>query len=221
MWRHETRAERAARRRAERMSDTTKWVGILGTWSFPDRQRREWFQDGSTFAELMKAQGFEVATPGSEYVWSGDLDGTWVNRGNDWEAASKNLAFYLRHLPYEQRNLIAHSHGGTVTIPAALEVPIRSLVTIGTPARKETRRVGQQALDAGQIGAWAHVSDATWDWLGQLGALMDGDLRFSRTMGLLGCRDVRLKGIGHSSLLSGRMDLWLQHGLLSTLRDGR
>ena len=201
---------------------STKWVGILGTWAFqPEDTRREWFEAGSTFSESLKPYGLEPARPHDEFVWSGDLDGTWFANGQDWEAGAVNLAQYLRAMPFEDRNVIAHSHGGTIAIRAAARTPIRSLVTLGTPARKDTRAAGRLAMDASLLGVWVHVSDRQFDLWGQLGALMDGGWRLSRTMAIPGCHDVQLKGIGHSALLSGAHgDRWEREGLFDVLRKG-
>lgn len=206
-----------------------KWVGILGTWAYkPGDPRREWFQDGSTFSESLKRYGLEPARPEDDFVWSGDLDGTFFAHGNDWEAGAHNLAHYLRSLPFEDRNLIAHSHGGAVALFAALRVPIRSLVTISTPARKAVRQAGRDAIQTTLLGAWGHVLDDRWDTFGAGGALFDGDVRLTwrwpfidRSMAVPGCKEWRLKGVGHSRLLDGlhteRME---REGILDVLRKG-
>lgn len=201
----------------------TKWVGVLGTWGFkPDATGLQWWQHGSTFAESLKVYGLHVARPGHEFVWTGDLDGTWWNRGNDWEAGAVNLEQYLGGLRPEDRNVIAHSHGGAVALLAATQIPIRSLVTIGTPARKEVRAAAKEALSKGYLGAWRHVYDSRIDWMGWLGALMDGQFRTARAMQIDGCVDTPLKGIGHSGLLSGTQGPLLDaSGILTTLREAR
>lgn len=201
----------------------TKWVGVLGTWGFsPEATKLHWWQAGSQFALSMEAHGLTIARPGHEFVWSGDLDGTWWNRGNDWEAGAVNLEQYLGGLRPEDRNVIAHSHGGAVALLAARRVPIRSLVTIGTPARKDVRQAARDAVLAGRLGVWRHVYDTQVDWMGWLGALMDGQFRVSRAMALDGCADTPLPGIGHSGLLDGtRGEVWQSAGLVRALVEAR
>jgi len=205
------------------------YVAVLGTWAWPDDEDDrglEWWQPTSAFAAMLRARGLDPVLPDDPFVWSGDLDGVpWLANGRDWEAGAANLAHYLRGLLPNDRNVIAHSHGGAVALFAARRLPIRRLLTIGTPARKEVRAAARSALQSGHLGAWLHVHDASWDWMGSLGALFDGQLRLSRAMGLPGMTDLAIPRIGHSGLLAGGTladGAWQRHGLYDFLigQDG-
>lgn len=198
----------------------TRYVAVLGTWAYhgSDTQTRpEWWETGSACAAQLERHGLIPAIPDDPFVWSGDLDGVpWLANGRDWEAGAVNLAHYLRAMPFVDRNIIAHSHGGAVAVMAARLVPIRRLLTIGTPARKDVRGAARQALAFGYLPAWLHAHDASWDWMGSLGAILDGQWRLSRAMQLPGMTDRAIPRMGHSRLLAGDVTaerLWSDHGL--------
>lgn len=198
------------------------YVSVLGTHAW-DREHpeRQWWHPSSPFSTFMAGHGHYHARPDEPFLWSGDLDGAlWAN-GNDWEAGGVWLSRYLRNLAYADRNVIAHSHGGQVALLAAVDVPIRSLVMIATPVRKEIERdVLPGALPS--IGTCVHVSDSRWygDWIGLAGAVFDGRLNFRRTFEDARIRTVRLPDIGHSTLLCEptQFRLWQTIGLLDALR---
>lgn len=188
----------------------TKWTGVLGTKGYhPGSLERKWFQFGSTFDLMLRAEGFAPALE-QPFIWSGDLDGLPpFFAGNDFEAGIDNLVFYLATLPREDRNVIGHSHGGGIAVRTAKILPINNLITIGTPARKEVREAGRLALASGHLTSWTHVFDKTWDWWGFLGSIGDASFRLSRAMDIPGMEDLKLPGIGHTALLSDRHpEIW-------------
>lgn len=165
----------------------------------------------------METHGLRHAKPGRPFVWSGDLDGTWIHRGNDWEVGAEWLIDYLSDLPYDWRNVVAHSHGGQVAMLAAQEIPMRSLIMIGTPVRSEIEKIAP--VSVANIGTCLHVSDAKWDWMGTLGAVFDARWSLRRTFNVSGIGTLQLKGIGHSGLLSEpkQFPKWEEHGLISLM----
>ena len=198
----------------------TAWVGVLGTHGWPDIPEQAWWHRASPFARFLAQQGLQPARPETPFVWSGDLQGVpFFGAGKDWEAGAQALRYYLEDLPYESRNVIAHSHGGQVALLCAVDLPLRSLVMVGTPVRKDIeRRIAPVA--ARQIGRCLHLSDAKWDWMGLGGALFDRRLSFRRTFRVPGIVCEQVHGIGHSGILRDErlFPLWLEHGWINALR---
>jgi hypothetical protein len=185
----------------------TRLVTVFGTHGLNlEHPEQEWHHPQSAWWAYMREHGFEEADPDDPFIWSGDIDGTPF-AGNDWEVTTIWLRRYLRSLPYEDRNVIAHSHGGQPAIEAAIEVPIRSLIMFGTPVRKRIEQeVCPKALP--NIGACVQVIDERRDWTATLGGLFDGDLRWRREFkvppvpGVHGGIQVKkLPKIGHSNIL--------------------
>lgn len=199
-----------------------RYVPILGThaWS-PTDNSRQWWHYKSPFATFLRSRGVLQAHPETPYIWSGDVDGIPF-AGNDWEASGRSLHFYLSALPYDQRNIVAHSHGGQVVAYAAQDTPIRSLITVGTPVRRKEKALFEAALQAGQIGIWVHVYDKGGDRTQWLGQLFDGRWFGRRAFELPGMTDLPLEGIGHSGILNdpAKFALWVEHGLIDVLVTG-
>ncbi len=115
--------------------------------------------------------------------------------------------------------LIAHSHGGQVALYAAAKgLRIPALVTVGTPVRADMQPIAEAALP--QIGKWLHISDARWDWWGQIGAFGDGAISLTRTMPFPSCVNAQLRGIAHTKVLNdpSKFPLWETNGWLEYLR---
>lgn len=195
----------------------TRYVSVFGTHAWR-QDRIDWWHPKSAFSLYMKVHRFDHAKPFRPFIWSGDIDGAlWAN-GNDWEAGAAALVEYLEDLPYDWRNIIAHSHGGQVALIAAREIAMRSLVMIATPIREEIEtRVAPIAL--ANIGTCVHVTDPNRDWMGFLGGLFDGRWSTRRTFDVPGIRTVRIKGIGHSGMLCEQKHFpkWNDEGLLDAL----
>jgi pimeloyl-ACP methyl ester carboxylesterase len=199
-------------------------VGVAGTAGWRDT----WWKDGSPLWAHLATLGITPARVGGRpFRWSTDLGWTWQfwrswfgqMRHSDWEAGGDSLASYLEHLPFEDRNVIAHSHGGQVALYcAALGVPIHRLLTIGTPVREDMGDVIAAARP--HIDKWHHVYDPRWDLWARLGMVGDGRLG--------GCRmfppadaNLAVRRVGHGGLLMkpARFALWQEVGLADFLRS--
>jgi hypothetical protein len=182
-----------------------KFLPIQGTHGW--RERGQWWMPDSPFMANMNRLGHSHVAPEDPFVWSTDLNGAslWRLFGKrakhrDWHAGGKALAWYLRDVPYADRNLIAHSHGLQVALFAATvgDIYIRSLVSVASPERADMDEVAVNALCS--IGRWVHVIDARADWLAWLGQMTDGRWFGSRRC----CHanvNIELPGVGHSGLL--------------------
>lgn len=153
------------------------------------------------------------------FEWSGGLWGVPWDSGKDWFDASRSFWYYLRQLSYLDRNVIAHSHGGNVALLAAEYLPIRTLITVGTPVRANVRETARRALAKGHLGSWHHVYDRKWDWIQRLGMLFDGRLGGSGAFDLPGMTDHPLKGISHSKILHDPELFyhWRDEGLITAI----
>jgi pimeloyl-ACP methyl ester carboxylesterase len=201
-------------------------VPIHGTWS------NEWIKPGSEWRIHMGRQG--CAFPGRSFEWSGDVAGlprlfSWwaTDKHSDWRAGGSALSDYLRAvrhgdrhgLPYEARNIIAHSHGGQVALFAAAKYDtwIRRLITVGTPCREDLAGIVELARP--NIGYWLHVCSADGDLMARLGQLFDGRVRRGRTQPRADM-NVELPKVGHTKLLDDPrfFDRWVTENLLEFVR---
>ena len=196
----------------------TRFVAIHGTWGWPDDPTSEWWYPGSPWLAYM---GDHDCTPARDepFVWSGDVGGT-PRSGRDWDAGAHALKYYLRPLPYEQRNVVAHSHGGQIALLCAQQgVALRSLLLIGTPVRRDIeQRVVPAALP--HIGVCRHIIDARWDRMGWLGGAFDGRLSTRRGFRVPGITVELVPHIGHSGILRdpALFHLWDDQGWIDLLR---
>jgi len=93
---------------------------------------------------------FEVVWP-YEGIWNGGLE----------------LASFISHLPAEDVNVVAHSHGGNVSILSSFFSgrQIKHLVQLGTPVNWDLDRF------LGGLGAWSRCQVSSWsDWVQFFGA---------------------------------------------------
>ena len=215
---------------------TTRFVPVLGTWAFdgtPDPGADWWMPGSDLLKHLAATEGLEHARPDEPFVWCSGLDGV---RGADahWIAAAANLAAYLRALPYEDRNVVAHSHGGQVAILACVyeqgfrartgkpigDPFIRRLMTVCSPVRKDLIDEAQQAKPL--IGSWLHVASngGVFDKWQVLGELFDGRLGIYRAHPVADIND-RVRDIGHSRILRDRalFPLWSSRRWAAFLRE--
>lgn len=206
-----------------------KFLPVPGTWGYRD----SWFLFGP-WIDYLLARGFAAIRDedGAPYRWSTRLAGLagllakipFLNRLRlvrddkiDWEAGGDSLAYFMDDdVPYEDRNLIAHSWGGAVVAYGCRRRKIRALITIGTPWRKDLEDVWAAARP--NIGYWLHVYDADDDKVSVGGSIGDGELGTNRRHPLAN-KNLPLKGIGHSGLLNDPkvFDLWVREGLLDVL----
>lgn len=183
----------------------TSYIPIEGTWD-NDETVDNWWQCTSQFSRFLRSNDIVQSCPtGDEFVWSGDLDGLNIfryfskHRHNDWHSASKALKYYLVDTPLEQRNIIAHSHGGQVVLYSAADgMAINKLITIGTPVRKDMFGIMKMARP--NIKQWLHIHSNWTDFWQVFGELFDGHLGVVRDMPLADM-NLSIKGVGHSSIL--------------------
>lgn len=211
-----------------------KYIPIQGTESWSWGVTGQWWQSGSPFTDFMASEGFQIVNPSRPFLWSTDLNGhkgwlRWLRFANDtdhkdWQAGGASLLYYIDggakdcSIPYQDRNLIAHSHGLQVVLYACMMgLQIRRLISVGSPIRNDMREEMKAARQ--QIGYWLHVYDVDDDPTQAAGELGDGRIGIIRA-----CKDahlsIGLKDIGHSRLLRDhkRFDLWKSEHLLEFLK---
>jgi hypothetical protein len=182
-----------------------KYLPIAGTWGQDDG----WVIDNADpFTCELARYGLEPlrridGTP--LFNWPAKLSGLPFLRRKYWQQWGLTLGHTLIRLPYIDRNLIAHSHGGQLAIIAAANgVKIRTLTTIATPRRKDV----PAEIAVNNIGYWQHVFDPKKDWtatvghrirrtLGQLG---DGDVSLERRFLIPGIQNIGIPKVSHSNL---------------------
>jgi len=185
-----------------------KLVAFPGTgeWDPNDHTGVAWFQRGSTFSRLMSQHGFDQALPDDQPAWSSALAGTPLSGPNrkarPWWYGVAMTDARLRALPAEDRNLIAVSHGGQPATILAGRVPCRSLITVGTPVRRDMRA---HYLAVGC--PWLHVFSRGWGNRWQyFGQLFDRGVSLGLQMPPP-AHNERREGIGHIDLVR-RPDLY-------------
>jgi hypothetical protein len=177
-----------------------------GTWG------GTWARDTSpdSFRVFLRLRGFRC----SIVEWSLNVDGEpdpLAAKGNrDWIAGGYAERYRFRHEPYEDLNVLTHSHGiGPVLYQATLEdtdepiVPIRNVLAICPPPRKEFVTMAQQALERGTIAALRVIYAGSWDAWARLGQLFDGHLGWRRDWSAVIHPHFSQRGeqgIGHSGL---------------------
>lgn len=120
-------------------------------------------------------------------------------------------------MPFADRNVIAHSHGGQVALfCAARGVPIRTLTTVGTPVRHDVPAAAARK----RVLFWQHIYDKHCDWVQKLGQLADGKVSTERRFRLSGVQNHGLAGISHSKVLRDERYLhyWRVNGWLANVR---
>jgi len=167
------------------------------------------------------------------FRWSGDLTGlarllpwNWFSspESRDWQAGAQALRYLLEPrgcpVPFSQRNVIAHSHGGQVALLAAASgLRIRRLVTVSTPVRADMVNTIVKARP--NIERWLHIYDPTLkDRMQVLGELGDGRLGWKRSFPAADV-NVSVAGAGHSGMLTQPewFPQWKQRGLIDFFDD--
>lgn len=178
-------------------------IPVHGTFTVPTKGMA-WHMKGSAFHTAAKAAGLDyVNGEHGPFEWSGDLDGALAGKRahTDWEAAGKALRYYMHDLPYEDRNVVTHSHGLQVALFAAAQgTKFRRLVSITGPIRQDLMAVAKQAKP--NIGPWLHLYCPTdmVQWMG--GCALDLSLRWPKREHPLATANLRVPKVGHSGLLS-------------------
>lgn len=167
-------------------------------------------EDDDLFTLFMRAREFQPIRPGGKpWVWSGDVGGLSIFTKGDreWYRWAEELRAVLQSVPFEQRNLFGHSHGGTLAIIlAASGFEIRTLTTFGTPNRRDL----PSATAVKNIRYWQHLYDKDRDWMASLkrrarrtlGQIGDWSFSTDRSFAeVAGLRRVPLEHVSHSKLL--------------------
>lgn len=189
-------------------------IPILGTWGWDDTDSMRWWKRQSPFVTFLGTHGIELVAGGEDpYIWDGELDGIPTRRGRNllvWKANGLGFRRYCKpgpqgsedgahYIPYENRRVIAHSHGGNVALcAAAAGLRIHTLVTVSMPVRDDMMAIARAALP--NIGVWWHVASDRSDAVQWLGELFDGAFGIVREHPLAH-KNVRVKAVGHSRLL--------------------
>jgi hypothetical protein len=179
-----------------------------GTWG------GKWARDTSVdgFRVFLRMQGFRC----SIVEWTNNVDGEpdlLAAKGNrDWIAGGYAERYRFRHEPFEDLNALTHSHGiGPVLYQATLEdidepiVPIRNVLAICPPPRKEFLAMAQQALERGTIAALRVIYADGWDPWARLGQLGDGHFGWRRDWSAVTHPHFSQRGekhVGHSGMFT-------------------
>jgi len=194
------------------------YIPFAGTrdWSPGDTDR--WWQQESPHADFMASHGFKCRSLYYPW-WATALAGT-VFAGPSkrvWYHGALVAADWIERngIPIADRNLIAYSHGGQVAKIVATFIPVRCIVTIGTPIRKDMREHYEKAT-----GKQLHVYSTGWENRWQaFGSLFDKDLRLSWQMPF--SENKKIQGIGHGDVLE-KPDKWHvlnDEGVLSWIKS--
>lgn len=189
-------------------------VLIHGTWG------AKWAEPDSDFRKMLCKQRFFIAPT---FEWSGDISGipsfTANGKHSDWRAAGASLSYYMKDIPYQNRNVIAHSHGGQcVAYAAAFKgVAIRRLITVSTPPREDMESVWERAKP--NVGYHVHVVSKRGDWMIRFGQAFDHRWGWDATIPSAD-QNIVIPDIGHSGILMDPMyiTLWSSQHLLDFLR---
>jgi hypothetical protein len=172
----------------------TTLVQIEGTWG------GAWTCDPD-FQAFLTANDFK---PIRFQGWSCDVDGlpNPLDNGNsDWVAGGYALGYKLEQMPYEQRNILCHSHGlGPVLYQATIYgIPVRRVLSVCSPPRKEFRDMAKDARL--KIGRWRHIYSNSWDFWARAGQAFDGSWGWERN--IPGAHEnVGEPSIGHSGIFT-------------------
>lgn len=190
-----------------------KYLPIAGTNGWRDT----WTRADSDFGRMMTAEGFELLFAGDRpFRWSTALDGLFGD-DREWAAGADALFYFLRTVPVNDRNLVAHSHGGQLALLlAASGFPIRTLTTVGTPPRDDMPLAAAEHA----IGFHQHIYDLKRDFMGWLGQVGDHDLRTERALPSAHVKNIPVADISHSKILRDPkyIPLWKTEGWLNNLR---
>lgn len=137
-----------------------RYLCIAGTFG----RIHDWAHNlNSPFQTALRELGGEPIRQrdGELYTWSGALNGLFWTGQRDWEREADVICELLATVPYEDRIIFAHSHGGQIPIIASSRngFRFRTLTTIATPYRPNLH----PDVAAMRIGFWQHVYDPQKD----------------------------------------------------------
>jgi hypothetical protein len=186
------------------MVSMTSLFLIAGTWGGGWAEET----DPDSFRVFLRLMGFRC----SRIEWSENVDGVLAAAGNrDWISGGYSVRYRLRDVPYEDRNVLTHSHGIANLLYATTyqnprsdtpPIPIRNAVCICPPPRQEFLTMAKLALQSGMLASLRVVYADGWDLWARLGQIGDGHWGWRRTWDLADPRFVQhgIKGIGHSDV---------------------
>lgn len=224
----------------------SRFLPIQGTWGWGRGSKARWWQSGTPFVEFFAASGLALIDPDDPFVWNTNVDGaspTWLpfsDKHRDWICGGINLRQRLKpspygpdaasYIPYEDRNLVAHSHGLQVALYAAAGITasgactkplrIRRLVSVMGPVRDDMTEIAEIARP--QIGEWLHLCSDHSDLVQVLGGVLDGRFGIVREHPLAD-RNEKIAGVGHTGLLEDPdyFHYWRELGALDWLNGLR
>lgn len=183
-------------------------IFVAGTHGWkPEAPGSNWSDEGSEFTAFVRSHGVRPAFGnGRPYVWSTDIGGIGFGNGDLrlWHASGINLyAYVVPPLCLAWRVgkvvLVVHSHGLQPALFAAAEgLPVDTLISVGSPIRKDMEPIAAQARP--NIRQWVHVhSDGSdrWQWYG---TLFDGRRGIVREAPLADT-NIRIPRVGHTGIL--------------------
>lgn len=218
------------------------YIPIAGTRAWNDRgqPKNRWWQSEGPFTQFMATLNCMMKDPDQPFVWSTDLNGIefwrrwpiWFGKisrtrdHRDWVAAAENLIRYIEPMGCEMRmddrNLIAHSHGGQVVFYAcAMGMKVRRLITVATPERQDMLEVILKAR--ANIEKWHHIYDSNKDSIATWGEFGDGSFSTDRSFKIPKATpdtQISVPGISHSKILyePAFIKYWQTQGYADLLR---
>ena len=208
----------------------TMFVPVQGTNSWTDIPLKRlagaplWWQKTSALTHFLADYNLQQLHPETPFVWDTALSGVFWRPGRkEWQAAGANLQIYFdfAKTPIDDRNLIAHSHGGQVVFYAlATGLEIRNLITFGTPVRDDMVipiEIGRKRI----LGTWIHVVDKTFDRIQAEGEWFDGGWQYRSEFKMADLND-KITNVEHSKLLNDPscFHWWVDRAWTELLKGG-
>jgi hypothetical protein len=192
-------------------------------------RKADWDNPTSAFVSMLSKYGMGIANPLRPYVWTTNIDGDSPNDPHwDWAAAGINLYAYISpplfpndRLGQVNTRIVAHSHGlQAVLYAAAAGLKVGSLVSVGSPVRKDMLEIATNARP--NINRWLHLS-AEGDWMQVFGEMFDGSFGVRREHPLADKNDKMPRDAGHGGILRDPryFPLWQSRAWALWLRNTR
>ena len=189
----------------------TGYVPVDGTHA---AKRKDWDRADSLFDQYLRRRGF-ARTCRAFGFWPTAIGGPLICSGHlGWQFGGRELRQFLAGLPFKDRIVIAHSHGGQVAayaLAAKPVIPVRALVTIGTPCRKDMDDVWAEVRQS--VKCHIHLYGTGWGarvrWIGQR-------FRFKREMPT--ARENHAITGGHSGILRKAQHMGQIDAVLARIR---
>jgi hypothetical protein len=190
---------------------------VEGTWG------GTWAEEGSSLRQFLEARGLECVRFRG---WTTDVDGVpnvlESGKHADWISGGFALGYQLETVPYEDRNIICHSHGINPVLYQGAQscVAIRNLISVCSPVRKDMQGTANDARP--HIKRWRHISATDWDFMQRAGELFDGQWSWSQVRKWAQAdENVQIPKIGHSKMMydPDKIVLWEEVGNIDYLKN--